>query len=259
IQDDWPVRPNLTLNMGVNYSYQEVPLGARTSQELNRISSVPGLIDFHAPKAQTKNFAPKVGFAWSPNFGAGLLGNMFGSSGKSSIRGGFSMGYDYIFDNLYILSNPPQFQQTRDCPGNPYCPAANFLASGALSSAPTPITSPAVARSVTGSWIPDQKVPYALTWTGSIQRQFRTDWSVEFRYIGTRGVHLLTQNRISNQARVAPDQGRPGLPTYISGAPTQAQIDALPATTLTLAQIQARPGIVPRFSAAGFGPGVVAF
>jgi hypothetical protein len=257
-QDDWRIRPNLTFNLGVSYSYQEIPKSAK-QQVVNALSSVPGLIEFGEPKAQTKNFAPKVGFAYAPDFKGGLLGRVFGSSGKSSIRGGFSMGYDYIFDNLYILSNPPQFQQTRDCPGNPYCPAANFLASGGLSSAPTPITSPAVARSVTGSFIPDQKVPYALTWTGSIQRQFRTDWSLELRYIGTRGVHLLTQNRISNQARVAPEQGLAGLPTYITGAPTQAQIDALPATTLTLSQIQARPGIVPAFAAAGFGPGVVAF
>jgi hypothetical protein len=82
---------------------------------------------------------------------------------------------------------------------------------------------------------------------------------MELRYVGTRGIHLLTQNRISNQARVAPEQGRPGLPTFIGNAPTQAQIDAAPASTLTLAQIQARPGTVPSYAAAGFGPGVVAF
>ena len=254
VQDDWRIRPNLTFNLGVSYSYQEIPKTAK-QQSVNSLSSVPGLIVFNTPKAQTKNFAPKVGFAYAPDFKGGLLGRVFGSSGKSSIRGGFSMGYDYIFDNLYILSNPPQFQQTRDCPDNPYCPEANFLASGGLSSAPTPITDPATARSVTGSWIPDQKVPYALTWTGSVQRQFRNDWSFELRYLGTRGVHLITQNRISNQARVAPEQGLPGLPTFLS-APTQAQLDAL---SLTLPQIQARPGIVPAFAAAGFGPGVVAF
>jgi Carboxypeptidase regulatory-like domain len=253
-QDDWRIRPNLTFNLGVSYSYQEIPKSAK-QQVVNALSSVPGLIQFGEPKAQTKNFAPKVGFAYAPDFKGGLLGRVFGSSGKSSIRGGFSMGYDYIFDNLYILSNPPQFQQTRDCPDNPYCPATNFLASGGLSSAPTVITSPAVARSVTGSWIPDQKVPYALTWTGSIQRQFRTDWSLELRYIGTRGVHLLTQNRINVQARVAPEQGRPGLPTFLT-TPSQAQLDALP---LTLAQIQARPSRVPVYGAAGFTSNIVAF
>jgi hypothetical protein len=253
-QDDWRIRPNLTFNLGVSYSYQEIPKTAKL-QSVNSLSSVPGLLVFNTPKAQTKNFAPKVGFAYAPDFKGGMLGRVFGSSGKSSIRAGFSMGYDYIFDNLYILSNPPQFQQTRDCPGNPYCPATGFLASGGLSSAPTPITDPTTARSVTGSWIPDQKVPYALTWTGSIQRQFGSDWSLELRYIGTRGVHLLTQNRINIQAQVAPEQGRPGLPTFFS-APTQAQLDAL---TVTLVQIQARPRVIPAYADAGFTSNVVAF
>ena len=158
VQDDWRIRPNLTLNMGVNYSYQEIPKTAK-AQTVNSISSVPGLIVFGEPKAQTKNFAPKVGFAWAPDYKSGMLGSLFGESGKSSIRAGFSMGYDYIFDNLYILSNPPQNQQTRDCPDPTkpvQCPATGFLAIGGLSSAGVPITSAAVARSVTGSWIPDQ-------------------------------------------------------------------------------------------------------
>jgi hypothetical protein len=54
------------------------------------------------------------------------------------------------------------------------------------------------------------------------------------------------------QARVAPEFGRPGLPTYIGTALTQAQINALPATTLTLADIQARSNTVPAFAQGGF-------
>jgi hypothetical protein len=255
VQDDWRFRPNLTFNMGVNYSYQQVPSGARTSQALNAISSVPGLIEFRAPKTQTKNFAPKVGFAYSPNYKSGLMGSLFGEGGKTSIRAGFSMGYDYIFDNLYILSNPPQLQQTNDCPDAVLCPTTNFLARGGLPNTPVAITSAAVARSVTGAFIPDQQVPYSLTWTGSIQRQFAKDWSLEVRYLGTRGVHLLTQNRINVQAKVAPEFGRPGLPTFFS-APTQAQINAM---GLSLADIQARPGRLANYTAAGFASNIVAF
>src|SRR5258706_6658069 len=247
VQDDWRFRPNLTLNLGVSYSYQQVPLGARTSQALNSISSVPGLIEFREPKTQTKNFAPKVGFAWSPDYKGGMLGRVFGESGKSSIRAGFSMGYDYVFDNLYILSNPPQLQQTNDVdttvPSTP-----NFLASGGLPYTPRAITNPAVARQQTGSCIPDQEVPYALTWTGSYQRQFGSDWSFEARYVGTRGVHLLTQNRLNRQAKVAPEDGRLGLPTFLT-APSQAALDAM---SLTLSTINARSSFVPKYAAAGF-------
>ncbi len=267
VQDDWRMRPNFTINLGVSYSYQEVTKGVKF-QAANALASVPGVLEFRAPKTQTKNFGPRVGFAWAPDYTSGLLGRIFGSNGKSSIRAGFSMGYDYIFDNLGILSNPPQAQQTVDVAGGTgqaadCCPGTGFLASGGISPIPTGgggLTDPVVLRQVTGSFIPDQEVPYSLTWTGSIQRQFRHDWSLEVRYLGTRGIHLITQNRLNRQAKVSPEDGRPGLPTFITGAPTQAQIDALPAGTLTLADINARSNLVPRYAQAGFdGASVVAF
>lgn len=249
-QDDWRVRPNFTLNLGVNYSYQQMPKGTEL-QALNAIASVPGLIDFHAPKAQTKNFGPRVGFAYSPDYTDGLLGRLFGSAGKTSIRAGFSMAYDYIFDNLYILALPPQAQQTIDVTGPPHTP--NFLASGGIPNVLIPAgNDPAAARAATGAFIPDQEVPYSLTWTGSLQRQIGEDWAVEFRYLGTRGIHLLTQNRINRRATASEELGF--LPTYLS-APTQAQLDALP---LTLTQINARSNFVPAYEAAGFtNPGSV--
>jgi hypothetical protein len=240
-QDDWRIRPNLTLNLGINYAWQEMPFGAK-QQKLNAISSVPGLIDFREPKTQKKNFAPRIGFAYSPSYDTGALGRLFGSGGKSSIRAGFSMAYDVIFDNLYILSLPPQFNQTRDIgPGIP-----NFLANGAIPATPNPVTDPAVARSSTSAFIPDQQVPYSITYTLSFQRQFLQNWSFEARYLGTRGVHLLTQNRINIRPIV--DQSN-SLQNFTT-APTQAQIDAMP---VTLATVASRSPFVPAFEAAGFG------
>jgi AraC-like DNA-binding protein len=259
VQDDWRIRPNLTLNLGVNYSYQEPPKGTQL-QALNAISSVPGLIDFHAPKAQKKNFSPKVGFAWSPDYSEGMLGRLFGSSGKSSIRAGFSMGYDYIFDNLYILSLPPQAQQTVDntVDGGGFLYTPGYLAAGGIRNVLVPTGSSAAdARASTGAWVPDQEVPYSLTWTGSFQRQFKSNWSAEIRYLGTRGVHLLTQNRINRQARVG--NGLSGLPTFLT-APSQATIDSL---ALNLATINARSNYVPKYFNAGFndtfGASIVGF
>lgn len=250
IQDDWRVRPNFTVNLGVNYSYQQAPHGTKL-QAQNAIASVPGLIDFHAPKTQTKNFGPKVGFAYSPNFNEGLLGRLFGRDGTTSLRAGFSMAYDYIFDNLYILSLPPQAQQTIDQTGPPYAP--NYLANGGIRNVLVPTgNDPAAARAATSAFIDDQDVPYSLTWTGSLQRQFKKDYSLEVRYLGTRGIHLLTQNRINRQNKVG--NGLSGLPTFLT-APTQAQLNAL---ALDLNQIQARSNFEPRYQAAGFtNPGSI--
>ena len=251
-QDDWRARSNLTLNLGVNYSYQQVPKGAKL-QALNSIASVPGLIEFNVPKEQLWNFAPKVGLAYSPNFNSGMLGRVFGSGGKSSIRAGFSMAYDYVFDNLYILAPPPQAQQTRRV--DPTAAIPNFLALGAIP--PTPaggLADPAAARAATTAFIPDQEVPYSLTWSLSFQRQFLKDWSFEARYLGTRGVHLLTQNRLNSQPKASPSIG--GLPTFLQ-QPSQSQLDAL---TLTLSDIQARSNYPAAYANAGFnGARVVGF
>lgn len=250
VQDDWRIRPNITLNLGVNYSYQQLPQGTKL-QALNSIASVPGLLEFKAPAAQTKNFGPKVGFAYSPNFNDGLLGRLLGRDGKTSIRAGFSLAYDYIFDNLYILSLPPQAQQTIDQTGPPYAPS--YLANGGIRNVLVPTgTNAAAARAATSAWIDDQDVPYSLTWTGSIQRQFAKNYSVEVRYLGTRGIHLLTQNRINRQSKVG--NGLSGLPTFLS-APTQAQLNSL---TLDINQINARSNFEPRYLAAGFtNPGSI--
>ncbi|MCI0387752.1 MAG: carboxypeptidase regulatory-like domain-containing protein, partial [Acidobacteria bacterium] len=103
------------------------------------------------------------------------------------------------------------------------------------------------------AFIPDQEVPYSINYTLSFQRQFQRDWSVELRYLGTRGIHLLTQNRINVQNKVSPTLG--GLPTFFS-RPTQAQLNALP---LTLDQINLRSNLVPAYEAAGFEANVIGF
>src|SRR5581483_4494266 len=250
-QDEWRVTPSFTLNLGVNYAYQQVPFSAR-KQTINAISSVPGVLEFNEPKAQKGNFAPRIGIAYSPNFDSGLLGRVFGSGGRSSIRAGFSMAHDVIVDNLYILSNPPQAQVTIDRP-DVATNVSNFLASGGIPSNATGTSlTAAQARAATASWIPDQQVPYALTWNLTVQRQFFTNWAFETRYLGTRGIHLPTQNRINVQNRTTDTSF---LPTFFS-KPTQAQLDAL---TLTLNDLQARPRIIPFYGNAGFTNNVVAF
>jgi Carboxypeptidase regulatory-like domain len=257
VQDDWRIRPNVTLNLGLSHVYEQLPFSAR-QQTINSISSVPGVLVFGEPKSQKKNFAPRIGVAWSPNYSTGYLGRIFGGAGQSSIRASFQMAYDVIFDNLYILSLPPQANQTKDVgsnsPGTPGI-STNFIGSGAISPAVVPVAGNAAnARAATSAWIPDQKLPYSQSWSVGYQRQFHQDWSLELRYVGSRGINLLTQNRINVQSRVT---NTPGgfLPTLFS-APSQATLDAM---TTTLATIDARPRIIPTFSNAGFTANVVAF
>ncbi|PWT92332.1 MAG: TonB-dependent receptor [Blastocatellia bacterium] len=254
-QDDWRFRPNLTFNLGLSYVYQQVQFGGR-QQKLNAIASVPGLITFDEPKSQKTNFAPRVGLAWSPSYTSGYLGRIFGGPEKSSIRASFQMAYDVIFDNIPILSLPPQFNQTIDVGQNgPGIPGVspNFLKNGGIGPNPLPTgNDPAAARAATTAWIPDQKVPYSISWSLGWQREFNKDWALETRYVGSRGIHLPTQSRLNAQPRVFNGPGG-FLPTFLT-APSQSTIDSL---TLTLRQIQARSNILPAFAAAGFNGNIV--
>ncbi len=258
VQDDWKIKPRLTLNLGLNYVYQQVPFSARL-QNVNAIASVPGVLTFDEPKAQTKNFAPRFGLAYAPDFQTGLLHRMFGSPEQTSIRASFAMAYDTIVDNLYILSLPPQFNQTIDVgtnfPGTPLV-TPNFLANGGIPPTllPGANTDPEAARAATSAWIPDQQVPYSLSWGLTIQREFHRNYVLELRYLGSRGIHLPTQNRINIQDRVVNGPGG-FLPTFFS-TPSQADIDNL---TTSLADIQARSNILPNFEAAGFTSPIAAF
>ena len=238
VNDNWRVRPNLTLNLGLRYEYTTIPTGQRL-QALNQAASVPGLIDFSEPQAAKNNWGPRVGFAYSP-----------GSSGRTSIRGGVGISYDVLYDNLGILSLPPQLSGTVDCApvGNFNC-AQPFLASGGIPPSTGGVqTFPDVAsqRAATAAWVPvNQKSPKAIDWTLGVQHTFKSDYTVEVRYVGTRGIHLPTQVQINKQSPVTASFS---LPTFLA-APSQATLNA---STIDLAAIENASNIVPAFDQAGF-------
>ena len=244
--DSWRIRHNLTLDLGLRWERTTVSQ-SEALQSINSIASVPGLIDFHAPTTANRNFAPRIGIAYSP-----------GNSGNTSIRAGFGMGYDVIYDNVGILAFPPQLNPLVDACSSPgVCPgySAPFLAHGGI--LPTAVATggtltPAEARAATSSFIPDQKLPYSIQWNVGVQHVFHNDYTLEARYLGTRGVHLIVQDQINktNPAVTASQS----LPTYLT-APSQAQLDALP---LTLTALRAQNPRDPRFAAAGFNANITA-
>jgi hypothetical protein len=247
--DSWRLRNNLTVNLGLRWERTTVPTG-QALQSLNSLADVPGLISFHGPKTSNKNFAPKIGIAYSP-----------GKSGRTSIRAGFGLAYDVIFDNVGSTAYPPQLSATYDVNpdgtvGTTPVFSAPFLGNGGIFPGSLPGGSnltAAQARQSTSSYLPDQVLPYSINWNLGVQHVFHNDYTLEVRYLGTRGVHLLTQNQLNKQNKV---DATHYLPTYLT-APSQATLDSL---TTTLDQLKARSAFVPAYANAGFnGSNITAF
>jgi hypothetical protein len=247
VNDNWRVRPNLTFNLGVRYEYTTIPFGER-SQVLNQSASAPGLITFDEPRAPKNDWAPRIGVVWSP-----------GHSGRTAIRAGFSEAYDVLYDNIGILSLPPQLSVTENSPLTANTP--NFLANGGLPPGHGGITeytlsNPACAgfasdtlcaRAYTSTAVVvNQKNPKSINWSLGVQHTFWQDWTAEVRYIGTRGVHLNVQEIVNLAPLVTPTLF---LPTYTT-APSQAQLNASTTTLNTI--LNSSDGVQPQFDAAGF-------
>jgi len=121
-QNDWKMRPNLTLNLGLRYEFFS-PLTEKdgrlsnlvfTNQDLRtgRVVVVDKLFE-----SDKNNFAPRVGFAYSPNYGDSF-GGLF-KEGRAVIRGGFGISYDRTPNVLFgnTRGNPPFFARYQICCG----------------------------------------------------------------------------------------------------------------------------------------------
>ncbi len=237
--DDYRVTPKLTLNIGLRYEFTSVPFSSK-EQKVNAAASVPGLISFNEPKPQYKNFAPRLGFAYAPDE-------------NTSIRAGFGMGYDVLYDNLGTLSAPPQFQTTTNVDPTDPAPtlytSTDFLKNGGLPSSFT-FSTIADQRAATTAWIPNQKLPYSEQWTLSLEHVFAKNYTAEVRYVGTRGIHLDLQQRINVQSRTLPS----------NQLPTSFGSTSVGESGNSLAKIlAATPLIIPAYSAAGLTSQIVAF
>ena len=179
-QDDWKARPNLTFNLGLRYEFITVP------NELNGINTNVGDPTdktvttgplFRNPSK--KNFAPRIGFAYSPDFKSAALKNLFGGPAKTSIRGGFGVYFEPL---LYAVYGNMTFKQ------------APFFEQVTINNAPFPNVFPLLAS---GTFSPDTfaitRTPsptYVMQYNFNIQREFASNVVVTAAYVGARGVHL---------------------------------------------------------------------
>ncbi len=107
VQDDWKIRRNLTLNLGLRWSY----FGALYAKQNNMYRAIPGASANYMTGLVVKkqdswnpekgNFGPQIGFAWSPSK----------FNDKFVVRGGYGLSYNQeeIAISANINTNPGLF------------------------------------------------------------------------------------------------------------------------------------------------------
>jgi len=194
VQDDWKVRPSLTLNLGLRY---ELPLPwvdqngygvtLRPGQQSTVVPNAPlGMVfpgDKGIPKGlvatDKNNFAPRFGFAWSP----------FGNN-RTVVRGAFGIFYETINADIMQWSSSQPFRYTFTI-NSPYSLADPLRGQPAL-----PASVDLQHPSFVGTqqiFYPDPSLrsPYVEQFNVNVQREVVKDLVVQVGYVGKLGRKLL--------------------------------------------------------------------
>jgi hypothetical protein len=189
VQDEWRLRPTLTLNLGLRY---ELPgNNIQSLIDLNQdILAANGNDPVFAltpvPSTDKNNFQPRVGFNWSPRTDtSGLIGLITGGD-RFVVRGGYARTNDYAFLNiaLNIVSSFPYVAAI----------ARNNLSNAFTLLQATPAGVPAgqnpntLTRTVVGE---DFRSPQADQFSLEFQRQLAGDLAMRVGYVGTIGNDLF--------------------------------------------------------------------
>ena len=168
VQDDWRVRPDLTLSLGLRYEAQ------------TNINT--GL-----------NFAPRISFAWSPGAGGGQR------QPETVIRGGFGIFYDRVSEDLSLQAN--RFDGVNQQQFLVTDPATLDLAQFSLvgvTNTPTVETLTGFARPQTTWQLADGlQAPYTIQSSISLERQLPSNWTFAATFINSRSLHLLRARNIN--------------------------------------------------------------
>jgi hypothetical protein len=226
--DDWKISQNLTLNLGLTWTYYGNPAQLFTDvtnkREANAstafwLQSLPLSARTNPPNPTVKNsFGPSAGFAYTPQWGGSITGH-----GKTTFRGGYRLLYDPPFYNIFLntsTSAPFGFLQTLSATSTPALPPsvalpafpigpnvrtamAAFIASNTFD----PRTqSETILGTPTKGLGPDK----VHTWSFGFERELNKNAVVEARYVGNLG-HDLYQTVDGNPYLGTTAPGKNGL------------------------------------------------
>jgi Carboxypeptidase regulatory-like domain len=282
-QDNWRVRNNLSLSLGMRYEYNSPltdlrnrvayyrpgqvsslltagftgPDGVRITTGGGRApngvvyvgdpdSVLGGIVPAGGVRPDRNNFAPRVGFAWTPNTSEkGFMRTLLGDN-ETVIRAGFGVTYGaiigdtalqqltapgyagtnaFFFPGSGTLADPfapdpfPLFGADGDVPNqgqisNPFLAGANVIVRAPLSQFSRPID-------------PNIRTPYTYQYNLTIDRAFRNNYVASIAYVGNRGRKLYALEQVNPSFGTffpASALGR-SIPTATTGNPNSRRLN----------------------------------
>jgi hypothetical protein len=208
VQDEWKLRKNLSLTMGLRYEVSTVPSEQSGLQgALNQASSLtdpsahignltvqPGGSLYGS---DLNNFAPRIGFAWNP-------------SGHSTLtlRGGYGIFYDRLVDAAtnFVDANASGFSQTVTVFPNQSSADVRLSDPSVLPvQPPGPTLTPTDTRSTSAAvFDPGLRTGMVHQFSLILQKRVSPNTILEASYVGTRGVNLFMNVNL-DQPRIAGD------------------------------------------------------
>jgi Carboxypeptidase regulatory-like domain len=224
-QDSWRARSDLTINAGLRWDlispfwekYNQIQTYIPGAESTLYPGALPGLLvagDPGIPKTLAptgyRNFAPRIGFAYSPHFDQGIWSKIFGGGGKSSIRASYGIFYTEFPGLLTgILYSVPPFGFSYLSPAPPLLATPFITAASGVNNGqrfPFPFPPHNVSKSNPDSSINwanfaplaadpffyyRNRAPYIDSYMFSIQRQINSSSLLTVSYVGNQGHHVL--------------------------------------------------------------------
>ncbi|MCB1022790.1 MAG: TonB-dependent receptor, partial [Acidobacteria bacterium] len=223
VQDQWRIRPNLTLNLGLRWDYfspivgEPIYLepdlrGANTVDEVKAALLNPAgqfvIVGTTVGKpgqytnGDLNNFAPVLGFAYTPGADGNFLNRLF--AGKTTFRGGFRMST--VDDSNILSQNNAETANVgldftgslvdinarlNNLPAIPIPPIRTLPLSFAQANADAPTPTNTIFAND-----PNIQNQQTMEWNFGMQREIGFDTVIEARYVGgysnqlTRGIDL---------------------------------------------------------------------
>lgn len=250
VQDDFHVTPNLTLNLGLRYEVTSPANGRIGNFDLKRavvVNSVgPNAVPHAGVQFDKKDWAPRVGFAWSP----------FGGK-RTVVRSAFGVFYSAegnIFDDLGL--NPPflavSSQTFNASPVLPTPGSLYFVSQGFSTTVTFP--DPQNPSGTVRSNGPTRLIPRIMEWNFSLQHQVKENWVLQAAYVGTRAYRLwnhestdLNQPLLPLDSNFSDATGNMGRP-YFNVLPNLVTILPLDFPQLSLIHHAFQASLTKRFS-----------